>query len=186
MLTVEQVCATLQEHRGDALAVLTMSPIAFWDQREDDYRLIGLMGSAGAIGLGLALGAPDRRVLVVDGDGSLLMQLGVLQAIGGAAPANLVHIVIDNAMYAISGGQPMPVATDWPGLMLAAGFRRALVCETRDEIERAISTLTDGPTGIAIRCEPVRPEYPAGSLKVNPLEEPHRVRTALLGRAAAR
>lgn len=179
MLSLETVCETLQEQRGDALAVLTMSPIAFWDEREDDYRLIGLMGSAGAIGLGLALGRPERRILVVDGDGSLLMQLGVLNAIGGAKPLNLVHVVIDNSMYAISGGQPMPVSTDWPQLMLAAGFRQAVRCETREEIAAALADTADGPLGIAIACEPVRPAYPAGAFKVNAHEEPHRVRKAL-------
>jgi thiamine pyrophosphate-dependent acetolactate synthase large subunit-like protein len=179
VLSVEQACAALQDARGDALAVLTMSPIAYWDRRDDDFRLIGLMGSAAAIGLGLALGAPDRRVLVVDGDGSLLMQLGVLSAIGGARPRNLVHVVIDNAIYAISGGQPMPVATDWPALMHAAGYKRAVACDTPEEINAALGGQVDGPLGIAIRCQPARPDYPVGSLKVNPADEPRRVRAAL-------
>lgn len=156
-----------------------MSPIAYFEHREDDYRLIGLMGSAGAIGLGLALGRPDRRVLVVDGDGSLLMQLGVLSAIGGAAPTNLIHVVIDNAMYAISGGQPMPVATDWPALMLAAGFARTVRCETAEEIAAALTDDRPGPLGISIPCDPVRPDYPAGAFAVDAAEEPRRVRAAI-------
>jgi thiamine pyrophosphate-dependent acetolactate synthase large subunit-like protein len=179
MLSVEQACAALQGSRGDALAVLTMSANAFWTPREDDYRLIGLMGSAGSIGLGLALGNPGRRVLVVDGDGSLLMQLGVLTAAGGTRPANLIHAVIDNGVYAVSGAQPMPSAPDWPGLMLAAGFRRAVVCETAEEIAAALGEAGEGPLGIAIRCEPARPDYPEGWLRIDAAEESHRVRDAL-------
>lgn len=184
MLTVQEATEALQAHRGDALAVLTMSPIAFWQdsaRRADDYRLIGLMGSAGAIGLGLALGLPERRVLVVDGDGSLLMQLGVLNAIGGAKPPNLVHVVIDNAMYAISGGQPMPVATDWTALMLAAGFARAVRCETADDIKAALDDSSVGPLGIAVACASERPAFPAGAFKVDAAEEASRVRAALSG-----
>jgi thiamine pyrophosphate-dependent acetolactate synthase large subunit-like protein len=86
-MTVEQATGAILGARGDAVGVVTMSAIAYWSQmREDDYRLMGLMGAAGSIGLGLVIGAPDRRVLVVDGDGSLQMQLGVLAAIADAAP----------------------------------------------------------------------------------------------------
>ena len=181
MLTVEQATRALEEHRGDALAVVTMSPLAYWHPRDDDYGLMGLMGGAGSIGLGLAVGLPERRVLVVDGDGSLLMQLGVLSAVGGTAPANLAYAVIDNSMYAISGGQPMPVATDWPALMTAVGFRRAVSCESADDVRAALADTDGGPIGLVIRCEAARPAYPPGSFAVDPAEEAHRLRRVLAG-----
>ena len=58
--------------------------------------------------LGVALARPDRRVIVWDGDGCVLMNLGTLVTIAGTAPANLYHIVLDNGMYAMTGGQPLP------------------------------------------------------------------------------
>jgi phosphonopyruvate decarboxylase len=73
-------------------------------------------------------------VLVVDGDGSLQMQLGVLAAIAGAAPPNLVHIVIDNGIYAISGGQPTAGPIDWQGVMLAAGYAAVVTCDIPDRL----------------------------------------------------
>src|SRR5206468_7075445 len=69
---------------------------------------VGCMGSASTIGLGIALAQPRRRVIVVDGDGSLLMQLGSLVTIAGAAPRNLYHFVFENGVYETSGSQPLP------------------------------------------------------------------------------
>ena len=84
---------------------------------------MGTMGAAASIGLGIALGVPDRPVWVLDGDGSLLMQLAVVAAVADAAPDNLVHVVIDNGIYAISGAQPTPAPRDWAALLQAAGYR---------------------------------------------------------------
>jgi phosphonopyruvate decarboxylase len=185
-LSVEEACVALGVERGDALAVLTMSAIAYWpDLRDDDYRLMGLMGSAGAIGLGLALGLPDRPVWVLDGDGSLLMQLGVLSAVSDAAPANFVHLVFDNGIYAISGAQPTPGPVDFAALFAAAGYAEGLTASTVDELRAAIARAAevDGPVGIAVRCEPERPAYPAGAFGVVVADEAHRVRAALAARA---
>lgn len=178
--TVAEATAVLSAERGDALAVLTMSSIAYWpDVREDDYRLMGLMGGAAGIALGLALAQPQRRVLVVDGDGSLAMQLGVLTAVADAAPANLVHVVFDNGIYAISGGQPMPGQLDWPGLFRAAGYRAATGAASADELRQALREHSGGPVGIAVRCDRRRPDYPAGAFSVKPAAEAARVRAAL-------
>jgi phosphonopyruvate decarboxylase len=184
-MTVEQACSALAEARGDtdALAVLTMSAIAYWpDPRPDDYRLMGLMGSAGAIGLGIALGVDaDREVWVLDGDGSLLMQLGVLAAVADAAPSNYIHLVFDNGIYAISGAQPTPGPVDWPALFAAAGYAEGLGVSTPEELRAAIEQAhaADGPVGIAVRCVGERPDYPAGVFALKPAEEAARVRGTL-------
>src|SRR5205085_9685075 len=69
---------------------------------------VGCMGSASSIALGIALAQPQRRVIVVDGDGSLLMQLGSLVTIAGAATSNLFHFVFENGVYETSRSQPLP------------------------------------------------------------------------------
>ena len=66
------------------------------------------MGKASSIGLGIALARPDKKVLVIDGDGSLLMNLGSLVTVANMSPKNLVHFVYQNGTYGVSGGQPIP------------------------------------------------------------------------------
>jgi len=188
-MAVGDAISALCQARGDALAVLTMSAIVFWPElREDDYRLLGLMGGAGSIGLGLAIGAPERRVIVVDGDGSLQMQLGVLAAIAGAGPRNLVHAVIDNRIYAVSGGQPTAGSLDWAGMMLAAGYPSAVACQTPEQLGTAVAAATDGPVGIVARCRSERPSLPpAPFASIRSRDEARRLRAALArGRASGK
>jgi phosphonopyruvate decarboxylase len=181
MMDVAEATRAIEAERGDALAVITMSPLGFWqDARPDDFRLLGTMGAAGSIGLGLALGRPDRRVWVLDGDGSLLMQLGITSAIAGAAPANLTHVVIDNGVYAISGAQPMPTAVDWAGLATAAGYASARACDTADELRAALREPGGGPRMVVARCARERPAYPPGVFQsIDSAAEAGRVRAAL-------
>jgi phosphonopyruvate decarboxylase len=166
--------------RRDSLVVLTMSGLGLWpDPREEDFRLVGLMGAAASIGLGIALGAPDRGVWVIDGDGSLLMQLGVLSAIADAAPPNFTHIVLANAIYAISGAQPVPGDVDWPQLALGAGYREAIVCRAVPEISAALGREAPGPRMVVVACDRTRPVYAPGVFNVDPALEAPRVRAAL-------
>ena len=90
------------------------------------------MGQATSLGLGIALAQPDRRVIVANGDGSMLMNLGSLVSITAAAPPNLVVIVLANGVYEVTGAQPIPGAAtarsaganvDFVGIARAAGFR---------------------------------------------------------------
>lgn len=73
--------------------------------RPESFYMIGSMGLAAAIGLGVALTRPERRVVVLDGDGNLLMGLGSLAMVGERQPANLLHVVLDNEVYGSTGGQ---------------------------------------------------------------------------------
>jgi phosphonopyruvate decarboxylase/sulfopyruvate decarboxylase subunit beta len=92
--------------------------------RPQNFYMIGSMGLAGSIGLGLALARPTRRTVVFDGDGNLLMALGVLPLVAAAAPANLVHVVFDNEVYGSTGNQTSPSrAVRLDRLAWAAGYR---------------------------------------------------------------
>ncbi len=84
------------------------------------------MGTAPSLGLGLALAQPERRVIVLNGDGSMLMNLGSLVSIAGEGPTNLIVVVFENGVYEVTGAQPTPGAiagVDYLGLARAAGFR---------------------------------------------------------------
>ena len=74
--------------------------------RVENFYMIGSMGLASSIGLGVALNKPSRKVIILDGDGNLLMNLGSLPMIGSLQPKNLLHIVLDNEVYASTGKQP--------------------------------------------------------------------------------
>lgn len=101
---------TLLENRGDMLLVTGLGSTT-WDAAaagddERNFYLWGAMGAAAMVGLGLAIAQPKRRVLVVTGDGEILMGLGTLATIGVQRPANLAITVFDNGLYAETGMQP--------------------------------------------------------------------------------
>ena len=109
----EDVLRVIAAQRGDAIVVPTMTTAPAWRTiapGDLSVTCVGFMGGASSLGLGLALARPDRRVLVLDGDGSLLMQLGSLATVAGAAPRNLVHFLFKNGVYHTSGAQESPEA----------------------------------------------------------------------------
>jgi phosphonopyruvate decarboxylase len=113
--------------------------------RPGNCYLVGSMGLASALGLGLALLRPDRRVFVLDGDGSALMSLGNLPHIAAEAPANLFHVVLDNESYESTGAQPTVSASiDFVALTTAAGYRDAERIDAIDALDAAIAGCTSG------------------------------------------
>ncbi|HEY8476579.1 MAG TPA: thiamine pyrophosphate-dependent enzyme [Chloroflexota bacterium] len=180
----------LARHRGDAVVVPTMSSLRLWplvsDREALDLPLFGAMGKASSLGLGVALARPERRVVVLDGDGSLLMNLGSLVTIANLSPRNLVHVVFQNDVYATTGGQPVPGAggVDFAGMALAAGYRRAATYTDLAEWEAALPAALEDP-GPALLCLRVEareemPPFPARKTA----EAWKQVRAALIGREA--
>jgi thiamine pyrophosphate-dependent acetolactate synthase large subunit-like protein len=108
--------------------------------------MIGSMGLASAIGLGLALAAPGRATVVFDGDGNLLMSLGILAMVGALQPERFLHIVFDNEVYGSTGNQASPsrgVRLD--AVAAAAGYRRAVGVTAASDVEAAVrDALADG------------------------------------------
>ncbi len=98
------------------------------------------MGLASSVGLGIALSRPELRVVVIDGDGSLLMNLGSLTTLARYQPANLIHIVFDNEVL-LSVGRSFTTATatgtDLAAMAAAAGVSRTATCRTEDELRAA-------------------------------------------------
>ncbi|WP_319544550.1 thiamine pyrophosphate-dependent enzyme [Ruegeria conchae] len=92
--------------------------------RDLNYVAVGAMGQASSHGLGLALANPDRRVIVLDGDGSLLMNLGSLVTIANSGVTNLYHFVAANRVYEVNGAHPLPGAdrVDFVGFARSAGY----------------------------------------------------------------
>jgi thiamine pyrophosphate-dependent acetolactate synthase large subunit-like protein len=116
--------------------------------RPQNFYTWGSMGLASSIGLGLALARPDVRVVVLDGDGSLLMNLGSLATIGLFRPANLVLVVMDNEEYATTGGQPTPTAhgADLEAAARAMGIAATATVRSEEEL-RDVGAELAAPSG---------------------------------------
>ena len=154
----------LARHRGDAIVVATYQA-AFDLMRiaphSLNYLSVGAMGQASSHALGLALGRPDKRVVVLDGDGSLLINLGTLVTIAGVAPINLVHFVCENGCYEANGAHPLPGGdgVDFAALARAAGIRDVSVFDTLDAFEAALPGLLTrvGPVFATLKIVPGDP-----------------------------
>jgi len=135
------VVAEILKQRGDALVVAGLGAPTWDAAAAGDHALNfytwGGMGGAAMIGLGLALAQPKRRVLVITGDGELLMGLGSLATIAVQQPRNLAVIVIDNEHYGETGMQPTHTryGVDLPAMARAAGFRSAGTVHTSSQLK---------------------------------------------------
>jgi len=129
---------------GDAPVVASLGHPAYdlfaAGDRPQNLYTWGSMGLASSIGLGLALARPDLRVFVLDGDGSLLMNLGSLATIGLLGPANLTLVVMDNEEYATTGGQQTPTAhgADLEAAARALAIANAATARTEAELRQAV------------------------------------------------
>jgi sulfopyruvate decarboxylase subunit beta len=176
---------SLAKARNGALAVAIMQSEAPWHdagQADDRYLdVTGCMGAASSIGLGLALAQPDHKVIVLDGDGSLLMQLGSLVTVADSAPANLYHVVFANGVHQSTGNQRLPAQGkfDWCQLALSAGYRKAVSLETPADMDRELPGIlnSEGPVLIrlAIEVEEDAVRWPGSKMA----DEVQRVRAAL-------
>lgn len=93
------------------------------EDRDNQLYMVGSMGCASSLGLGLALARPDRRVIVLDGDGAVLMRLGALATLGAARAPNLVHLLLDNGMHESTGGQStVSPVIDFCAIAQACGY----------------------------------------------------------------
>ncbi len=95
--------------------------------RANQLYLVGAMGCASSVGLGLALACPERRVIVLDGDGALLMRMGAMATLGFQCPPNVLHLLLDNGMHESTGGQgTISHALNWSGMAACAGYAQYL------------------------------------------------------------
>jgi len=148
----EEILRAIAEVRGNAICVPTMTTSPAWREiAPDDLSVgcVGFMGGASSLGLGMALAMPDRRVVVFDGDGSLLMQLGSLATAAGARPRNFVHLLFKNGVYHTSGAQETPGGLDVDFVMMAkgAGYRNAYAIREIDEFRRRVKRIVHDEEG---------------------------------------
>ena len=159
-MTHREALEVLAACRGQHLVLTTHGSVDLWVSLSDtplDFSYVpASMGHGPDLGLGLALAQRRHGVVVVSGDGSLLMNLGVLVTLANH-PANLFLVVVDNGVYEVTGGQPIPGAghTDFAGLALAAGIQRGYSFQTVEQWRAsAAEALSEpGPVVICLKVE---------------------------------
>jgi phosphonopyruvate decarboxylase len=149
------------------------------EDRANQLYLVGAMGCASSVALGLALARPDLRVIALDGDGAILMRLGALATIGHAAPSNLVHLLLDNGQHESTGGQQ----TVSGGIRLASiasacAYPRAITLNQPESLEAELRSRKSGPVFIRALIQPGVPEN-LPRPKISPVEVTERLRRHL-------
>ncbi len=158
MLAAVQSC-TSSSDRLIATTGYTGRELFALEDRANQFCMAGSMGCALSLGLGLALTRPDLRVVVLDGDGALLMRLGSLATAGMLRPSNLVHVLLDNRCHDSTGGQPTASAgVDWCALASACGYPEVTRLSRPEEL---VGWLGGGP-GLRFAHVPIRAGTPAG------------------------
>ena len=128
--------------------------------RPNHLYVVGGMGTASAIGFGVAHALPKQSVVVIDGDGAALMKLGALATIGFYQPSNLLHIILDNQTHDSTGGQQTASGiVRFAALAAAANYRSAFAVDRPDEIRESVRLLRhrDGPSLLHVKIQPGSP-----------------------------
>jgi thiamine pyrophosphate-dependent acetolactate synthase large subunit-like protein len=184
-----QVMSAMLAGRQDALIVAGLGSTCYdagTDDHPNTFYLWGGMGAAAMLGLGLALAQPARRVVVITGDGEMLMGMGALATIGAKAPRNLAIVVIDNEHYSETGMQPTHThrGVSLAGIARACNFPSAETIYTEAELTSSLPDIFAGP-GLAFRDVKVNTQrYPLSIRLRDGAHIKNRFRENLLGRKA--
>ena len=124
--------------------------------RAENFYVIGSMGLTPSIALGIAVSKPKRKIIALDGDGSLLMSMGALTTVGKLAPENFYHVVLNNAVYGSTGNQStLAPAVDFCRVARAAGYRKVEACDDLGSLKPLFSDLISkaGPVFLDVRID---------------------------------
>ena len=181
----DQALELLKLRVSDEIVVAVYQTLFDWmalNPRDLNYVATGAMGQASSHALGLALANPGRRVLVFDGDGSLLMNLGSLVTVANAAPVNLHHFLFENGVYEVNGEHPIPGQgrVDFAAMARAAGYRRVETFAELDVLEAGLEDFlaAPGPAFALMKVEAGAP-YPRDYAYIHSAEARARFRRAL-------
>ena len=161
MMRIAEALAAFKPHRGDAIVVPGRGG-KFWVELTDNEKLdvpLGdpAMGGHAGLGLGLALARPDKKVMLFDSEGDILMSLGMLATVAEQAPRNLYHFLIDNGVYATTGGQPVPNADKiaYDVVARGCGYPRTFAFTEIADFERELPAIMAGPGPVFVACKVV-------------------------------
>ena len=162
MIDAIEVFKAFQPHRGNAIVTTSGTVGSHWanvsTKPNRDLRLGSSMGQTVSAAFGVALGLPEEQMVLFDSEGALLMNLGALASIAGKAPKNFYHFLLDNEMYATTGGQPVPNAAniDYAGMAKSVGYASTYHFTDLEELVTRIGEIMkeEGPVFISIKINP--------------------------------
>lgn len=185
MMKRDECLKVLARHRTDEIVVAVYKAAQEWlhiSPNDLNYTFTGAMGQGSSHALGLALGRPDKRVIVLDGDGSLLMNLGTLVTIATAAPKNLVHCLCQNGTYETNGAVRIPGRgkVSFTGLAREAGYPKTYAFDKLDDWDLEVDRILreDGPIFVDLNVEPGE-AYPEDFRRLYDIEYRERFRRTL-------
>ncbi len=152
------------DHEEAVIGGIGFANFELWGagQRPQNFYMLGSMGLAVPIALGVAIAQPSRRVVALEGDGSILMQLGALATVAGLAPKNLIVVIQDNGAYQITGGQPTAAGSvaDLVAVARASGLAQSAWAADEGDFEEMVvrALREDGPWVIGTRIDAAKPE----------------------------
>lgn len=161
MMRRDECFEKIAELRDDAIVVSSYSSAFEWrgvSPSPLNYVSVGAMGQAPSHALGLAIGLPDEKIIVLDGDGALLMNLQCLVTIAEAAPKNLVHFVSENGCYEANGSHPIPGqgTVDFAGMARSAGYAQVFEFDGMNQFTAELPRIMglEGPVFVTLKVEP--------------------------------
>jgi phosphonopyruvate decarboxylase len=170
MINALDVFKAFQRSRDKAIVIATGTSGRHWQDVSTyprrDVGLGGAMGQTTSAALGLALGAPNEKVVLFDSEGALLMNLGVLATVAGKKPQNFYHFLLDNGCYATTGGQPVPNSEeiDYAGIAKSAGYASAHSFDDLEDFVTSVDSIMQetGPVFVSVKVVPEIENLPIG------------------------
>ena len=170
MIEAMDVFRVFQPHRGKAIVATSGTAGRRWPEVSQtpnrDISFGSAMGQTTSATFGLALGLPEEKVVLFDSEGALLMNLGVLASIAGKKPKNFVHFLLDNEVYATTGGQPVPnyKGIDYAGMAKAIGYASVHHFEDLEDFATSVEGIMaeEGPVFVSIKIVPEVENMPVG------------------------
>ena len=173
MLPMGEMLKIFQQYRGDAIVIPGRGGRHWTDISTKPNRDVPMgdpaMGGCASFALGLALAQPDKKVVVFDSEGDLLMNLGILATIAEQQPKNFYHFLLDNECYATTGGQPVPNANNvaYDVIARGAGYPQAFAYDNLESLAANIQSILSrpGPVFVAMKVVPEIENIPIGRRK---------------------
>ena len=185
MMKRDEMLKAFARQRKDEIVVavyMAAQEITHIAPNDLNYTFTGAMGQGSSHALGLALGRPDKRVVVFDGDGSLLMNLGSLVTIANQAPKNYVHCLCENGTYETNGSVPIPRAGQihFAELAKTAGYRNTYEISDLSDWEKKLPNILkeEGPLFVDLKVEPGE-AYPENFARLYSIEHREKFRRTL-------
>ena len=170
MIQTAEMLKVFQQYRGDAIVIPGRGGRHWVQISTCPNRDVPLgdpaMGGHASFALGLALAQPDKKVVLFDSEGDVLMGMGALPTIAEQAPSNFYHFMLDNECYATTGGQPVPNAKNiaYDVIARGAGYPRAYAFDNLEDFSSNIKAILDqpGPVFVALKVDPEIENEPIG------------------------